>query len=567
VRGSEGTPLMLRALVDHWIITGEAMGIPPTLAHLLVQRLHRLSQISLRALQSITLLNKHASLDRVKESLQLPTHELLSALEQLAETGCLASDDASLLIVHDLLGRMAHEKMPSIIESALRASIATALEVEYQSTGSSEVLLEALQHTEQSARPEALRRFVGRHAEALIRSGRPTVVVNSTRSLLSQNTSSSADRELRRLHARLEAENGSFGQALALLPGGLSLPLSLNGLSTSDLDDCLSFVESAYRSDPIANPYELGAFAAASASDARFPLGYRLRAADIGLVISSNTCDEKTAHECYFGLQISESEMGRREETQRIALIYHTVFGSVDRANSLASTLLGQSKNTDATTTSIVDLGRAGYVFRMTGQHEQAISALLKARAMANEIGSPRLAEYPVWQLAQIYNDRGEADKADLWTDEFQTLVMSHDEQVAADYVGGHLCLMAIGRADHERAALHLSNLQDRMPRFPALRTAAYSLALELGVGLLDQEWTPPAALVEVALDRFEKTKARAGADLLAATAGASLCRLDKTEEACRLVSEYLTHHRRERSSPSAMLHALEAELAVKSAH
>lgn len=567
VRGSEGTPLMLRALVDHWIITGEAIGIPPTLAHLLVQRLHRLSQTSLRALQSITLLNKHASLDRVKESLQLPTHELLSAFEQLVETGCLASDDASLLIVHDLLGRMAHEKMPSIIESALRASIAAALEVEYQATGNTEILLEALQHTERSARPDALRRFVGRHTEALIRSGRPTVVINSTRALLSRSTSSPADRELRRLHARLEAENGSFGQALALLPGGLSLPISLEGLSTSDLDDCLSFVESAYRSDPIANPYELGAFAAASASDARFPLEYRLRAADIGLVISSNTCDEKTAHECYFGLQISESEMSRRAETQRIGLIYHTVFGTIDRANSLASMVFDQSSNVGATTTSIADLGRAGYVFRMTGQHEQAICSLLKARAMANEIGSPRLAEYPVWQLAQIFNERGEADKADRWTEEFQTLTVSHDEPVATDYVSGHLCLMAIGRADNERAALHLSNLQDRMPRFPALRTAAYCLALELGVGLLDPEWIPPAPLVEVALDRFEKTKARAGADLLAATVGASLYRLGEKEEACRLVSEYLTRHRRERSSPSAMLRALEAKLSVESAH
>jgi hypothetical protein len=71
VRASEGVPLYLRSLVTHWIETGEAGGVPPTLAAVIEQRLDRLSEEALRTLQAITLLGAHASLAELQATLEV----------------------------------------------------------------------------------------------------------------------------------------------------------------------------------------------------------------------------------------------------------------------------------------------------------------------------------------------------------------------------------------------------------------------------------------------------------------------------------------------------------------
>jgi DNA-binding SARP family transcriptional activator len=554
IRGSEGTPLMLRALVDHWVITGEAQGIPPTLSVLLEQRLDRLSPTARRAVQAIGLLTKFASLDRVRTALQVPTNELLLAFEQLSETGCLSSADPSLITMHDLVRQMVQGQMPMLVEAGLRASIATAFEAEYAETGDVSLLLEALQHVESSGRPDALRRFVQRHHDELIRSGRPTVVLSCTRRLLPVGGAEPIERDLLRLHIRLEAENGSFDQSLALRPGGLSLPSDARGIKEKELDDYLSFIESAFRSDPIADPHHLGAFAATIVRDPDCLWHQRLRAADMGLVIASNTCDTTNARTCYFGLQLPEREIGQEDGTRRIGLLYHTVFGSVERANELACAMFSRATSATASTATISDCGRAGFVFRLTGQFEKARSAFLRARSMAFEIGSPRLAEYPNWQLAQMFIERGEADHAAYWTEELESLIATYGDQSTTGYISGHLCLRAICEGQYESASLYLCQLRSNPPKFPHLRSSAYSLALELGVGLIDPGWCPSAPLISVALDRFEATCPFAGADLLAATVGESLLRMGSSGRAIQTIGHYMQSTRREKSPPSAML-------------
>lgn len=563
ISNSEGTPLMLRALVDHWVITGDASDVPPTLANLLEQRLDRLTSTALRALQTVTLLGRSAALHRLEAALGLPTHELLLAIEQLESEGCLSIAEASCIATHDLVGRIARGRMSPLVESALRRTISEALEVEYLAQGDQSLLLAALQHLELSGRPDEVRRFALRHDASLVRSGQPTSVLNAMAKLPSLDELTGVDRSLARLRVRLESGNGSFARALAIMPGGASLLQDATTLDTDTIDECLSFVEAAYRSDPIADPDQLAAFAARIVEREELDLAIRLRAADIGLVISSNTCDSAIAETCYHGLKLSEDEIIRGKESQRVGLLYHTVFGDVQTANALADIMFGRANSAIASTSAITDSGRAGFVYRMIGQNESAHRALILARSMAYEINSPRLAEYPVWQLAQLSIDLGNASTAVDWTTELCELAAYDKFDPANSFLHGHLCQFAIFRGLKAEAHNHLDACRSSLSKMPHLRSTSYAMALELGIGLLDPDWNPPQALVEAALERFERIAARAGSDLLAASVGGALLRLNEQRSAFELVSDYLHNKRRERSQPSALLSALITRLRV----
>ena len=58
VRAGEGVPLFLRSLVNHWIESGEAGGVPPTLGELIEQRLGKLSGDALLVLQTASILGR-----------------------------------------------------------------------------------------------------------------------------------------------------------------------------------------------------------------------------------------------------------------------------------------------------------------------------------------------------------------------------------------------------------------------------------------------------------------------------------------------------------------------------
>lgn len=554
IAGSEGTPLMLRALIEHWVVTGQAEGVPPTLTMLLEQRLDRLDGTAQRTLQAIGLLGKFASLDRIKVALELPMHDLIHALEQLELSGCLATSQASLVITHDLVRQIAQRRMSPLVDAAMRASIGETLEAEYGRTLDQATLLEALMHIELSGRPDALYRFVIKHEEALLESGKPSAVLSATDCILSNISSARCDRRILRMQARLMSQNGSFGRALSTIPGGVSLPDDARVLNTTEIDECLSLVEAAYRADPIANPVFLGSFAASVVASPSATAEQKLRASDIGLIISANTCDPLLASACYHGLQLSEREIQQGERTQRIGLLYHTVFGSVETAKLLAQVMFDRSKSARASTASVADCGRAGFVFRMIGRSQDAIEAMKHARSLAFEIGSPRLAEYPVWQLAQIANEIGDTEQALEWTEELRDLAAKNMDEASNGYIHGHLCLMAISTGKSAEAKTHFEHLQNTLPSIPPIRSVSYSTALELSIGLLDKNWAANDALLDVAIARFERMSTFAAADLLAAGIGESLMRLGRSNEAKVLLMDYTTKKRREQSAPTAVL-------------
>lgn len=557
VNASEGSPFFLMALVHHWAETGDAGGIPPTLHALLDQRIERLPSAAVRALQTISLLGKYASLDRIMESLQLPTHELLAALEQLAKEGYLAQEEATLVVSHDLVGKAATRQLPSLVCSALRSSIANAFEREYARSGDVELLLEALEHTEQSGRAEAVRRFLLEHTDSLVSAGRPRALLQTLHRVCVPTSSHRTETELRRLQARLELDSGEYARFLALGANSLKLPTSFESLSQADAEDALSIVDSAYRADPICDKDALVEFTHRVVHTAHLPKATRLRAAEIGLVICANMCDSQNATSIFQAIAPSENELSVDESIQRMALLYHTIFGSLDTGEQIALALYERAKRQPASTSTCQDAGRAAFTLRMCGRTSNAIEAFKYSYNVAIEIDAPRLAQYPAWQLANLYLEMPDPVNAHHWTNSLAELFKTEEDETAAGYVVGFFCRLAIHDRDFQKAAALLERYKQAAPRFPTLRANAYLVALEVGTQLLNPSWIPSEALIEVATARYEAAAQSGAYDFSASVYFSALYRAGRHAEARSKASYYVEERRRDRFPLSTDLREL----------
>ena len=561
VSASEGSPFFLLALVNHWVETGDAGGIPPTLQVLLDQRIERLPVAAIRALQTIALLGKYASLDRIIESLQLPTHELLAALEQLEKEGYLAQDEAALVVSHELVGKAATNRLSSLVCAALHSSIADSFEREFVKSGDVDILLQTLQHTEMSGRGEVVQRFLIRYSDSLVESGRPRGLLQTLKRVSTIKANTLATSELRRLQARLELDSGEYAKFLALGLSGLQLPTDFASLVHSDAEDAISIVDSAYRADPFVDRDELAAFTLQLVRTSHLPRPTRLRAAEIGLVICSNTCDSTTANEIFLSVAPTDKEVATEDRVQRMALLYHTIFGSLSTSEQIANSLFCKAASQLASTTSYQDSGRAAFALRMCGSVSIAIDAFKVSYRMAIEIEAPRLAQFPAWQLANLYLEMNDESQASEWTETLAKLFESEEDEVSSSFVLAYFCRIAIYNCQFERALDLLEKCMRAYPRFPTVKAHAYVVALEIGTHLLDPDWIPSDALLEVAKSRYDATAKFGTSDFLSTVYFQSLQRAGRIEEARAAVDEYSTAVRRDRSPLAHDLNQLKEEL------
>ncbi len=548
VSASEGSPLFLRALVNHWAETGDAGGIPPTLQALLDQRIERLPSAAIRAVQTIALLGPYASLDRIMESLQLPTHELLAALEQLEKDGYLAQDEAALVVSHELVGKAATSRMSTLVRAALRSAIAEAFEREFDRTADIDILLQSLHQTELSGRLDAVIRLLVKHAKPLVESGRPRGLLRTLSRVSSQNMRSTTATELRRLQARLELDSGEYAKFLSLGQSALRLPTEFNSLTEAEAEEAISIVDSAYRADPFVDKDGLVEFSLQLVDSAWLPRSTRLRAAEIALVICSNTCDSLKANAIFESIAPTEKEIATDDRFQRIALLYHTIFGSLDTGEHLAESLFGKALKQPASTAAYQDAGRAAFTLRMCGKTARAIKAFDFSYRTAIEIDAPRLAQFPAWQLANLHLEMADDANANAWTNALAQLFESEEDEVSSSYVVAYFCRLAIYNGQFDRATQLLERYKRAYPRFPTVKAHAYMVALEMGTNLLDPEWIPSAALLEVADARYKLTSRFGTSDFLSTVYFSALERVGRKFEARTKASEYVANLRRDRS-------------------
>lgn len=556
IGGCEGNPLMLRALLEHWAVTGNADGVPPSLSSLIDQRLNRLDGQAQQALQATSLLGAFANLERVKLATELPLHDLIRVIEQLELSNCLSSNQSALVITHHLVKEVALRRMSPLITSALRASIADVLEAEYLRTGDLVVLHEALGHTELSGRANVLRRYLLTYGEALVEGGRPGGVLRAIKSLGKVLPHIQEERHFEILQLRLNTQAGSYRRAIGNSFGSLKLPDDISALSTSEVEELVAIADAAHRADSVIDREVVGSFVSLVARRKQLPLITRVRAAEVGLTISANTCDGSCAADCYFAVcgELEGSE--HVDASNRLSLMYHAIFGDLEKAESVAKSIIRSVERRSSSTTVAIDLSRAAYTLRLCGSFDASITALKRHFVMSHELNLPRHGLYSAWQIAQIDLERGNFDSVEHWNGKLTEILKNDDDPISSNFVTAHFCRCAIDERNRPLALKLLEQVKASQPKLPTRKASAYVLALELACDLINTRGQISADLVEAALERHRQTSAYGTTDFLTSTIADSLCRLGRRGEAVELIRNYVKNARRERGALSRALMA-----------
>jgi len=554
IGGCEGNPLMLRALLEHWAVTGNAEGVPPSLSSLIDQRLDRLDGQAQQALQATSLLGAFANLERVKLALELPLHDLIRVIEQLELSNCLSSNQSALVITHNLVREVALRRMSPLIASALRASIADVLEAEYLRTGDLVVLHEALGHTELSGRTNVLHRYLLTYDEALLEGGRPGGVLRAIRTLGEALPHILEERHFEILQLRLNTQAGSYRRAIGNSLGSLKLPEDVSSLSIPEVEELVAIADAAHRADPIIDRDVVASFVSLVARQKRLPLATRVRAAEVGLTISANTCDGACAADCYFAVCGELEGAEHADASNRLSLLYHAIFGDLEKAESVAKSIIKSAERRPSSTTVAIDLSRAAYTLRLCGSFDASVAALKRHFEMSHELNLPRHGLYSAWQIAQIDMERGNIDSVEHWNRKLEEILQDDDDPISSSFVTAHFCRCAIDERNRPLALKLLQQVKARQPKLPTKKASAYVLALELACDLLNTRGQISADLVEAAIERHRQTSAYGTTDFLTSTIADSLCRLGRGGEAAELIRNYVKNARRERGALSRAL-------------
>lgn len=548
VTASEGNPLALRLLVNHWLETGE-MDAPPTLLALVQNRIDRLHPQALRVMQVVCLLGRLASVERIRKVLELPSHELLHAFEQLEQDECLSRSEARLIAAHELLGRACLERLTKLAGIAMHSAIASVLRFECERAPAIDILLGILSHLKDAGDVEQCVMTSLKYKSELLQFGRPQAVLQTFEGLDVSGAGIEAARQFNSLLARLKLESGEYARALTHISRGWPISADVHHLTNTDADELLSLADSAYRADTDADRDHLGGVCCDIAQSEHLSDTVRVRASEIGLTIAANTCDPAIAEGCFSVVErLREAEGTDARQNQRLTLLYHTVFGDLDIAELTARAILGESLAAVPSSVVAQDIGRAAYALRIAGRLGESLDAFEQAYRMALAVEAPKLALYPAWQLAQIHLDSGNELELRHWLGHMEQLYSVSNSSTTSHYLVAFYCQVALYAGDLAAAAKYLQITLETMPRVPARRAASHITGLAIGVALMERGQSPDQTLIDTAINLHAAVAHYGTSDLLTATICESFIRQGDIRRANKFIDHYLYQMRRERA-------------------
>ncbi|MEQ1689991.1 MAG: AAA family ATPase [Gemmatimonas sp.] len=553
VRASEGIPLFLRALVNHWIETGEAGGVPPTLQGVIEQRLSQLSGDALRVLQTAALLGKWATTERVQEVLQHTVAAMIGLISALESDGMLAPSPSSAWRCHELVARGAIERLHHLTRASLNFRIARILEQEMEQTSNASLLLPTLRHLRSAGESSTLIRLCSMRIADLQECMQPIETLQILESIAVTQLSESDARLHRDTCSRLRVECGLYREELAARDGRFEFPLADGQMTAAEAESALSLADSAYRADSTTDRDQLADYVASVAQLPHLSEGVRLRAAGIGLVILSNQCDRRRAELLWSAIDIPLDVQAASVEAARVAVLYHTLFGFREVAARFAQRLLQRAMTDRRSLMAPVDAIRAGFSLRIVSADTGYIDAFEMAFDTAEAIHLPELSMNAAWQLAQSYLELGDFATYERWASELHRLHDADPSRLSTNFAPALFCRAAIERGDIDSAIRHLAQYVSVLPARPTIRASSHASALEVAIGLLADDWRPNPTQLQSLSSNAETVLQFGAADFLASVLIEGMSRVDRVG-ATTLLQRYLAELRRDCSPLSSRL-------------
>ena len=306
---SEGVPLFLRSLVNHWIETGDAGGVPPTLQGVIGQRVQNLSADALHILQTVALLGRHATLSMVEAVLQLPYFRVVGGIDDLHKAGAFGSDHDGVIVSHELIGRMAVDNLGRNARRSLHKRIADIMLTEERTNGLvAHQCRDRLGHVLMSGDENAFLTASITALRALIDSGYSYDALGVAEVALQHAASEPTRGKVLELQAESLYSCGEYAKLLSHQLSPSSVGDGLNHWDGAEPESFLRWIDSAFFAAKDSVAAELAAAATLVAESTTYQGDLRFRAASLALKIAANACDDSIAARAYdVGVQLNQA--------------------------------------------------------------------------------------------------------------------------------------------------------------------------------------------------------------------------------------------------------------------
>jgi tetratricopeptide (TPR) repeat protein len=547
---SEGNPLFLRALVQHWADTGETEGIPRTLTGLLETRMNRLPEGALLVLQAIVLLGPLATTERLAAVLGIATSALVEALEVLTAADCVRSAPPNHVMSHDLVGRAALARLSVAGRAVLHGAIADVLSAERrgaaQGAPGGGLLLEVLAHLQLAGRSREWGALVEAEQDALLALGNPAPVLGQAEVLLAQQPSVLAAAGVRGVLAQLQMQAGNYEASLQLAGDVSGLAGRIAELEEREAAALLTYLESAYNAASSADHRFLALTLAELAENRRIPGRLRLSAALRGLIVAINSSESTAAERCHRVVTKLEGDVPSSRTMKEFLMIVECEFGSFEKAERLARYLLDSIDRTIPSTETAILLFRSGTALRKCGLLDEAAANVADAFQIYLTLNLRHVGIDCLVLLSSMARSRGDMATCTYWECRLEELVQEHDDPRAIDHAILYLSRAAIESGDTTLLRKRISGRTYLQPKGAGPSAKLLISAILLASNALLQLGPVDTELLESALQTYWGNRWLGGFnDFSVATLAKMLLSQRRKDEAILLVVDYVTEKRR----------------------
>jgi hypothetical protein len=557
IQTSGGNPFFIHALARFSHASARSPHLPVDISVLAASSYYSLTKDTRTLLECVLYLSELSTLSRLRTVSQLTDASLLRGLRELEEEGLVRLDDGSVRCSHDLIADALRALTPQTVAAILNRRIAAHLEAECvdnrldptlawaaaqawmtagELTAAVRLLRRCAAHAAGLGEPVEAARILGRVLDVALPYDDALLL---TADLLAHSDAAGE----RHLHARATETR-------------LRLLADVSIGSHSHTTEELSYLKVSYLADRLHEVDDLVPLLdqlRAILIKQDCPPAHRLQAA-VTLFISADLLyDQELAHQTWREASpLFGSDPALATHALRAQLIFHTVFGEVAAAASIARQLLSNDSDSQLISRSAWSHRNALFALHALGCSEafhlaaHAIYAYVRSRKVYSE------GVYVANLIAERFLQEGNLEAAIDWSARAASDVHRIHPTGGGVTQGFYSTLAfvasAFGRWQLAERALRI--VGDRLPLIRSPRLAAVDSALWMRLRLLSGGEAPSAEALACLENAHRLGKTFGRQDSIVEALWLAYRAKDQAGRASELLRDYLTSTRRERSLP-----------------
>jgi DNA-binding SARP family transcriptional activator len=551
----EGNPFFLQELGNHWLETGKQRESPPSVTAIVNERLARLSNEALMALQACAVLDVNATIERLEGALEYQSHVLLSAVQELSVAGMLRAESQPgpespepLTVAHDLISTAALGRLAKAPLAFLHRRAGTVLERETLGDGARTAVLWACAfHWQNAGDRERAFRTARSCAEHLLDVGLPRDAGQAFERVLEYCvTDEQRLFVLSRLATSLQM-CGRWDESRRALHMSRQLQAKTAPHANPHDDVELALFESRWRAELDDTSLLDELRTCASAHDAS--PSHRVMCVLLGLKIAAAANDIDAMEKLYLATEpiLSNPTIAPACRLE-VEVIYHSVCGESHKAEQAADELRRAVREERDPRTCSRALANVGVAYRRAGRADDAVAVFGEVIDLSIAHGFLSRTSVAILELVRFYLASGDVPRARAYMEKLESLPTTEEDLYNAKGRRFYLVRLALEEGNLDEASKKYAEVAAELHLPTSVNWRASLLAL--GVRIAIEQKVPIEAIRPIVAEleaAHLQNRSSGGEDFEAHALALGLQYCRASEEAIRLLSEYATTYRREK--------------------